>query len=43
VFKILIDTSVRLDLAKDYRQQAILAALEELQGDIELILPRTGR
>jgi hypothetical protein len=43
VFKILIDTCVWLDLAKDYQQQAILSALEELiqQGDIELILPRT--
>jgi hypothetical protein len=43
LFKILIDTCVWLDLAKDYQQQAILAALEELiqQRDIELILPRT--
>ncbi|MBU7006043.1 PIN domain-containing protein [Phosphitispora fastidiosa] len=43
MFKILIDTCVWLDLAKDYHQQAILAALEELiqQGDIELVLPRT--
>jgi hypothetical protein len=43
VFKILIDTCVWLDLAKDYQQQVILAALEELiqQGDIGLILPRT--
>jgi hypothetical protein len=43
VFKILIDTCVWLDLAKDYQQQAILTALEELirQGDIALILPRT--
>jgi predicted nucleic acid-binding protein len=42
VFKILIDTCVWLDLAKDYQQQAILAALEELieQEEIELILPR---
>jgi hypothetical protein len=34
---------VWLDAAKDYQQQAILAALEELirQGDIALILPRT--
>jgi hypothetical protein len=39
----LIDTCVWLDLAKDYQQQAVLAALEELirQGEIELILPRT--
>jgi hypothetical protein len=43
MFKILIDTCVWLDLAKDYQQQAILTALEELvrQGDIALILPRT--
>ncbi len=42
-FKILIDTCVWLDLAKDYQQQAILAALEELirHGKVELILPRT--
>jgi hypothetical protein len=42
-FNILIDTCVWLDAAKDYQQQAILAALEELirQGDIALILPRT--
>ncbi|MBK5241840.1 PIN domain-containing protein [Clostridium sp.] len=42
MFKILIDTCVWLDLAKDYQQQPILTALEELiqQGDIELILPR---
>lgn len=41
-FRILIDTCVWLDLAKDYQQQAILSALEELlrQGDIALILPR---
>lgn len=43
MFKILIDTCVWLDLAKDYQQQAILAALEELirQKDVALILPRT--
>src|ERR1700678_313816 len=42
-FNLLIDTCVWLDIAKDYQQQAILAALEELirQGDIALILPRT--
>lgn len=42
MFKILIDTCVWLDLAKDYQQQAILAALEELirQGQVELIVPR---
>jgi hypothetical protein len=43
VFKILIDTCVWLDLSKDYHQQAMLAALEELirQGELALILPRT--
>ena len=43
MYKILFDTCVWLELAKDYKQQAILSALEELilQGDIELILPRT--
>jgi hypothetical protein len=42
VFKILIDTCVWLDLAKDYHQQAILGALEELvrQREVSLILPR---
>ncbi len=42
-FSILIDTCVWLDIAKDYQQQAILAALEELirQGAVALILPRT--
>ncbi len=41
-FNILIDTCVWLDVAKDYQQQAILAALEELlrHGDVALILPR---
>jgi PIN domain len=45
MFRILIDTCVWLDLAKDYQQQPILTALEELirLGDIELILPRTVR
>jgi hypothetical protein len=35
-FHILIDTCVWLDVAKDYQQQAILAALEELirHGDV---------
>jgi hypothetical protein len=42
MFRILIDTSVWLDLAKDYQQQALLSALEELirHGDTALILPR---
>ncbi len=43
MFNILIDTCVWLDLAKDYQQQAILSALEDLirQEEISLILPRT--
>jgi len=43
MFKILIDTCVWLDLSKNYQQQAILSALEELihHGEIALILPRT--
>src|SRR6266436_5636149 len=42
-FNILIDTCVWLDVAKDYQQQAIMAALEELirHEDVALILPRT--
>lgn len=42
-FHVLIDTCVWLDVAKDYQQQAILSALEELirQGEVALILPRT--
>jgi predicted nucleic acid-binding protein len=42
MFKILIDTCVWLDIAKDYQQQAILTALEELvrQEELELLLPR---
>jgi len=42
-FNILIDTCVWLDVAKDYQQQAILAALEGLvrQENIALILPCT--
>ena len=42
VFKILIDTCVWLDLAKDYQRQPILTALEELvrQGDVTLIVPQ---
>lgn len=43
MFRLFIDTCVWLDLAKDYKQQVLLAALEQLiqQGDVELILPRT--
>jgi hypothetical protein len=42
MFNILIDTCVWLDLAKDYHQQTILGALEELvrHGEVSLILPR---
>jgi PIN domain len=42
VFRILIDTCVWIDLAKDYQQQAILSAIEELirRQEVELILPR---
>lgn len=43
MFKLLIDTCVWIDLAKDYKQQQQLTALEELiqQGRVSLILPRT--
>src|SRR5688500_16600155 len=42
MFKVLIDTSVWLDMAKDYRQGAVLEALETLVagGRGALILPR---
>ncbi len=41
MFRILIDTCVWLDLAKDYRQRALLGALEELirHGEVSLIVP----
>ena len=40
--RLLVDTCVWLDLAKDHGQQSILAALEELvkAGEVELIVPR---
>ena len=45
--KLLIDTSVWLDLAKDYRLSAVLTAIENLidAETIELIMPqsRPGR
>jgi hypothetical protein len=43
MFKILIDTCVWLDLAKDYQRQAVLGVLEGLvrQKDVSIILPRT--
>lgn len=41
--KLLIDTSVWLNLAKDHRQTFIVSTLKELihSGQVELILPRT--
>jgi hypothetical protein len=41
--RLLVDTCVWLDLAKDHGQQSLLAALEQLvkAGDVELIVPRT--
>lgn len=43
MFKLLIDTCVWLDLAKDYQHQALLGVLEELvkQNRVEIILPQT--
>ena len=42
MFKILIDTCVWLDLAKDPRQEAILTSLEALvqRGEVSLVVPR---
>jgi PIN domain len=42
MFKILVDTCVWLDLAKDARQRALLGVLEELvrEGRIALVVPR---
>ena len=42
MFRILIDTCVWLDLAKDYKQKALLEALEHLvrEKEISLILPQ---
>jgi hypothetical protein len=39
--RILVDTSVWLDVAKDYRQQTLLSALEELtkRGTVVLLVP----
>jgi predicted nucleic acid-binding protein len=41
-FKILIDTCVWLDLAKDYRQAPTIRALQDLSGEgkIEIVVPR---
>ena len=43
MFKILVDTCVWLDLAKDYQRQAVLEVLEELirQKQVSIFLPRT--
>jgi hypothetical protein len=43
MFRILIDTCVWLDLAKDYKQKALLDALEQLVhlNRVSLMLPRT--
>jgi hypothetical protein len=43
MFRILIDTCVWIELAKDPRQQSLLAVLEHVVQDniVELILPRT--
>ena len=40
--KLLVDTSVWLDLVKDYRLSAVLTAIEDLiaAGTIELIMPQ---
>lgn len=40
--KLLVDTCVWLDLAKDYRQQPVIAALEDLAtaGEIQLLVPQ---
>jgi hypothetical protein len=40
MFRLLIDTSVWLDLAKDYREQPVISALEDLvaASEIELIV-----
>jgi len=42
VLKILVDTCVWLDIAKDYRQQPIIHALEKLieEGEVCIVLPR---
>jgi PIN domain len=42
MFKILVDTCVWLDLAKDYQGQPVLEVLEELvrQKQVSIILPQ---
>lgn len=43
--RLLIDTCVWLDLAKDYRNQPVIAALEDFldHEDFGLIVPQVGR
>lgn len=45
MFKILIDTCVWLDLAKDHRQETLLTSLETLvkEKEVSLIMPRIRR
>jgi hypothetical protein len=45
MLKILVDTCVWLDIAKDYQQQSTLAILEDLvrQGEVSIILPKIVR
>lgn len=40
--RLLVDTCVWLDLAKDYREQPVISALEDLveNGEFELIVPQ---
>ncbi|WP_269768295.1 PIN domain-containing protein [Burkholderia ubonensis] len=40
--RLLVDTCVWLDLAKDYREQPVVSALEDLvgSGEVELIVPQ---
>ncbi|AOK40629.1 PIN domain-containing protein [Burkholderia vietnamiensis] len=40
--RLLVDTCVWLDLAKDYREQPVIGALEELiqSGEVELVVPQ---
>jgi predicted nucleic acid-binding protein len=45
VLKLVVDTSVWLDLARDYRATSTIAALEDLvrDGDVELMVPEVVR
>ena len=40
--RLLVDTCVWLDLAKDYREQPVVSALEDLveNGEVKLIVPQ---